>query len=697
LEPNRREFLKTLGIGAAALTVQCASPGQGKAAVKPNILFIMTDDHAAQAIGCYGSRINATPNIDRLAAGGVRFDQAFCTNSICAPSRAVLLTGKHSHMNGLIDNSATFDGSQQTFPKLLQQAGYETALFGKWHLKSDPTGFDYWKILPGQGSYYNPDFIEMGERKNFKGYATDLTTDDCLAWLKQRKGDRPFCALLHHKAPHRNWMPPPKYLDLYEGEEIPAPETLFDDYATRSDAAREQEMSIAEHFYPAYDLKWTDPDAGEPETGREKADRRMWGRIYGRLDDVQRAAWDEAYGPRNAAVDPGSLSERERVLWQYQRYIKDYLRCIASVDENIGRVLDYLDRSGLADNTLVVYTSDQGFYLGEHGWYDKRFMYEESLRIPLVMRYPGRIAAGTRNRDLVQNLDFAPTFLDLAGVDVPGDMQGASLRPVLRGATPEDWRQSIYYHYYEYPAVHAVKRHYGVRTARYKLIHFYHDIDAWELFDLKEDPTELNNVYGDPAYATVRKMMHAELERLRALYKDNSENAFMPKQKKKRKHKALGCPVRLKHPCSPKYTGGGPNALTDGIMSPKDPGGLPDYGIWQGFEENDLEAVVDLGKKIPVQKVSAGFLQHVSAWIFLPVSVQIATSNDGETFSPAEVIKHDIPQKREGAIKKTFEQKFGKTEARFVRVRAKSVGTCPDWHQGAGGKAWIFADEIVVE
>ncbi|MHC4945045.1 MAG: sulfatase/phosphatase domain-containing protein, partial [Planctomycetota bacterium] len=623
--------------------------------------------------------------------------QAFCTNSICAPSRAVLLTGKFSHVNGLIDNAASFDGSQQTFPKLLQRAGYETALFGKWHLKSDPTGFDYWKILPGQGSYYNPDFIEMGERQQYKGYATDLITDDCLAWLEQRQKDKPFCALLHHKAPHRNWMPPPKYLDLYEGEEIPIPETLFDDYATRSRAASDQEMTIARHFYPGYDLKWTGADAEEPETNRQKADHRMWSRIHGRLDDAQRAKWDAAYGPRNARVDPGTLPERERVLWQYQRYIKDYLRCIASVDENIGRVLDFLDREGLAENTLVVYTSDQGFYLGEHGWYDKRFMYEESLRIPLIMRYPGRIAARTSNEDLVQNLDFAPTFLDLAGVTVPADMQGASLRPVLRGDTPRDWRQSIYYHYYEYPAVHAVKRHYGVRTGRYKLIHFYYDIDAWELYDLKEDPHELNNVYDDSAYESVKKMMHAELERLRAQYGDTDQDAFMPRPKKQRKHKALGCQVRLKHPCSPKYTGGGPNALTDGVMSPKDPGVQPDYRVWQGFEENDLEAVVDLGKKMPVDKVSAGFLQYINAWIFLPVSIQFALSVDGETFKHAEEVKHNLPQKREGAFKQTFEKKFDGTEARYVRVVARSIGNCPGWHQGAGGKAWIFADEIVVD
>jgi arylsulfatase A-like enzyme len=410
------------------------------------------------------------------------------------------LTGKYSHLNGLIDNAVKFDGSQQTFPKLLQKAGYETAMVGKWHLKTDPTGFDYWNILPGQGDYYNPAMIEMGERKKYTGYVTDIITDHALDWLKGRTGDKPFCLMYHHKAPHRNWQPGPKHLDLYEDTQIPEPATLFDDYEGRGRAAREQDMSIEKTMTKA-DLKLTAPKNLTPE---------------------QKAAWDAAYGPRNKAFEEAKLEGKDLVRWKYQRYMKDYLRCIASVDENVGRVLDYLDQAGLAENTIVIYTSDQGFYLGDHGWFDKRFMYEESLRMPLVVRYPKEIKPGSVNGDIVLNLDFGETFLDYAGVPVPADMQGRSLRPLLQGKTPKDWRTSMYYHYYEYPAVHSVKRHYGVRTQRYKLIHFYHDIDEWELYDLKTDPDELKNVYGDPKYADVVKELTAELKRLRAQYNDTT-------------------------------------------------------------------------------------------------------------------------------------------------------------------------------
>lgn len=531
---NRRQFLKIAGQGIAISSVSpLLFQACGSLKKKPNILYIMTDDHAYQAISCYGSRINETPNIDRLASGGVRFENSFVTNSICAPSRAVLLTGKYSHVNGHIDNRTTFDGSQQTFPKLLQQAGYETAVVGKWHLKSDPTGFDYWNILPGQGHYYNPDFIEMGERKQITGYATDLTTDFALDWLEKRDSEKPFCLLLHHKAPHRNWMPPPKYLHKYEDEEIPIPETYFDDYTTRSDAAREQEMEVANHTFLAYDLKAPIDEGIGPKSKEQERDLSFWKSSYDRMNDEQKAAWDAAYEPRNEAFKKANLKGKELAKWKYQRYIKDYLRCIDSVDENIGRVLDYLEENGLADNTIVVYTSDQGFYLGEHGWFDKRFMYEESLRMPLIIRYPKEIKPAVNQTDMVMNLDFAPTFLDFAGVKAPQDIQGKSLRNVLRGKTPEDWRQSIYYHYYEYPAWHMVKRHYGVRTHEFKLIHFYYDIDAWELYDLKNDPHELNNLYDDPKYADKVAELKAELKRLRELYGDSDDNEFMPKKTEK--------------------------------------------------------------------------------------------------------------------------------------------------------------------
>lgn len=501
---ERRTFMISLGMGFAALSLPGCQNKGGRSEKKPNILFIMSDDHAAQAIGSYGSRINKTPNIDRIAARGVRFENCFCTNGICAPSRAVILTGKHSHINGLRDNSQVFDGTQSTFIKLLRSAGYQTVMLGKWHLKSDPTGFDYWNILPGQGAYYNPDMIEMGEKKRHEGYVTDLLTDFALDYLKNKRDpEKPFMMMLHHKAPHRNWQPALRHLTMYDDTVFPEPETLFDDYSTRSDAAREQEMTLEFHMQEDYDLKMGDP----PQ----------------RLNDAQREAWEKAYGPKKEAFAAAKPEGKDLVRWKYKRYMEDYLGCIAAVDESIGKVLDYLDESGLTENTLVVYTSDQGFYLGEHGWFDKRFMYEESLRMPFLVRYPAMIEPDTSNDALVCNLDFAPTFLDLAGVDIPHEMQGRSLSPLLAGKEPGGWRQSVYYHYYEFPAVHMAKRHYGVRTKRYKLMHFYHDIDAWELYDLEKDPNELINLYGDPAYTDVTAELKRELSRLRKKYGDSEE------------------------------------------------------------------------------------------------------------------------------------------------------------------------------
>jgi len=504
VKQSRREFLR--GVGSLAVAGVAASIGVGVVADgarvkrRPNVLFIMTDDHASHALSCYGSKINETPNLDRIAKGGMLFENSFCTNSICAPCRAVILTGKYSHLNSVKDNGQRFDGSQQTFPKLLQKVGYQTAMIGKWHLKTDPTGFDYWNVLPGQGAYYNPVMIEMGERKNYTGYVSDIITDRALEWLDRRDKDKPFCLMYQHKAPHRRWEPGPKHLTMYDDVEIPEPDTLFDDYSNRGRAAKEQDMSIAKTM-TAHDLKFTPPRNMTPE---------------------HRKAWDTAYGPKNKAFEEAKLEGKELIRWKYQRYIKDYLRCIASVDDNVGRVLDYLDKEGLAENTVVVYTADQGFYLGDHGWFDKRFMYEESLRMPLMVRYPREVKAGAVSKDIVLNLDFGPTFLDYAGVKTPDDMQGESMRSVLKGETPDSWRKAMYYHYYEYPAVHSVKRHYGVRTRRYKLIHFYNDIDEWELYDLKEDPQEMKNVYGDPKNAKIVARLKGQLKRLRAKYKDDT-------------------------------------------------------------------------------------------------------------------------------------------------------------------------------
>ena len=497
---DRGTFLKMMGLGAASLALPVRQASAQAGGKPPNVVFMFTDDHASHAISAYGSKINQTPNLDRIAREGMLFRNCFCTNSICAPSRAVILTGKHSHLNGVPTNREKFDGSQQTFPKLLQKAGYQTAMIGKWHLKTDPTGFDFWNVLIGQGPYYNPPLKTPGGTVKHTGYTTNILTDIALDWLdNKRDKSKPFMLMWQHKAPHRNWQPSPDHLSLYDDTTIPEPPTLFDDYANRTSAAKTQTMTVAGHLNDN-DLKLTPPKNLTPE---------------------QLETWNAAYDPKNAAFREANLSGDELVRWKYQRYMKDYLRCITSVDDNVGRMLDYLDKAGLSENTIVIYSSDQGFYLGDHGWFDKRWMYEESLRMPLMVRWPGVVEPGSEDRNLVQNLDFAETFLDIAGVDNPPDMQGQSLTPLLRGETPADWRKSIYYHYHEFPGAHSVRRHYGVRTGRYKLIRYY-NIDEWELFDLKKDPDELKSIYEDPAYAGIVQRLTRELERLRELYKDTA-------------------------------------------------------------------------------------------------------------------------------------------------------------------------------
>jgi arylsulfatase A-like enzyme len=474
---------------------------------QPNILFIMTDDHAAHSMSCYGSKVNTTPNLDRIAAGGIRMDNCFCTNSICTPSRATILAGTYSHVNGATTLDTPMDNTLPTYPKLLQQAGYQTAIFGKWHLgpgpEHCPTGFDDWAVLPGQGRYFEPRFIVKddnnpgGTPKTVRGYVTDIVTDMSIDWIKNRDESKPFCLMCHHKAPHRWWESDEKHETMYHGEKIPEPETLFDDYSNRAAAAREAMMRVGRDMAP-YDLDHQIP-----------------------YDD---------------------LDENELRRWAYQYYIKKYLRTIASVDDNVGRLLDYLDEAGLAENTLVIYTSDQGFFLGDHGWFDKRFMYEESLRMPFVARMPGVIEPGSVSQDMVLNVDFAQTLLDIAGVDQPEHMQGRSFLPVMQGKTPEDWRTGMYYRYWMNGAHHNTAAHYGIRTQRYKLIYYYYDgcgqagaVDPkgvtkgqhapstvvglepeWELFDLEKDPKELKNVYDDPAYAEIREELTAELHRLQA-------------------------------------------------------------------------------------------------------------------------------------------------------------------------------------
>lgn len=505
------ESIALLTLGAAGFS--CGS--LHKETPRPNILFIMSDDHTQRAISAYGHHLLETPHIDRLAREGAIFRSSFVTNSICAPSRAVLLTGKYSHLNGKIDNHSTFDWDQPGFPKLMQQNGYATALVGKIHLDGIPQGFDYSIVLPGQGDYYNPVFLENGERRQFEGHCTPLTTQFALDWLENKRDkSKPFCLLYHQKAPHRNWLPEMKYLDFLEDVEFDFPENFFDDYSGRGSAAREQEMTITDHMMWGHDMKFeNDPYTGEPTD---------FMRDINRMSDEQREAWRAAYNPRNEAFLAEMPEGRELAKFKYHRYLRDYLKSIKSIDDGVGEVMAYLKENDLLDNTLVIYTSDQGFYLGEHGWYDKRFMYEQSLSTPLIVRYPREIRSGTEIADMVLNLDLAPTLLDYAGIEAPEEMQGKSFRKLVAGKKVE-WRDAIYYHYYEYPSVHMVKRHYGIRTDRYKLIHFYYDVDEWEMYDLKEDPNEMKSVYGDPAYAEVQVMLHKKLIELRARYGDSDE------------------------------------------------------------------------------------------------------------------------------------------------------------------------------
>ncbi|MCF3109757.1 sulfatase [Niabella sp. CC-SYL272] len=522
---------------ALSLPLMAAAQQATGAKKRPNIVYIMSDDHGYQAVSAYGYGLNHTPNIDRLAKEGVMFTQATVTNSLCAPSRAVLLTGKHSFINGKIDNEARFDWNQDNFAKQLQQHGYQTALIGKIHMDGLPQGFDYSAVLIDQGEYYNPNFIINGKKQQVPGYVTDLTTDMTLDWIAKRDTSKPFCVLFHQKAPHREWLPALRHIAAYTKLNVKEPVTLFDDYKGRGTAARTAEMNILKDMNWAGDSKI--PPAMMDELGLKQTltwDKAAYNNNLGRMTSDERKTWDAVYGPIMADFKKRypTMSKADLMRWRYQRYMQDYLGTVAAVDDGVGRLLDFLKANGLDENTIVIYTSDQGFYLGEHGWFDKRFMYEESLRTPLLIRYPAEIPQGKRSASLVQNLDFAPTILDYAGIAVPGDMQGRSFRKLLNGKDTS-WRDAIYYTYYEYPSIHMVKRHYGVRTNRYKLIHFYYDVDEWELYDLQKDPHEMKNVYRDPAYAGVRKHLHKKLEELRKQYKDSDANdqRFLPAIKKK--------------------------------------------------------------------------------------------------------------------------------------------------------------------
>lgn len=487
---------------------------QAQKQIRPNIIFIMSDDHAYQAISAYNRDLINTPNIDQIAREGALFEKAFVTNSICGPSRAVILTGKYSHINGFKDNEDSFNGNQQTLPKILRRNGYNTAILGKWHLRSQPQGFDYWNILPDQGEYYNPDFIKMGKDTTYQGYVTDIITDLALNWLDLNK-EEPFFLMIHQKAPHRTQMPPIKYMDLFNDKDFALPPTFYDDYKNKI-ALQRNRLRVADDLFIDYDSKVQCDTCAAYKLN--KSDSSLYDHVIKRLTPEERKLWDKAY--QKEYDEFAQIKTKDQLVkWQFQRFMEDYLRCIKSVDDNVGKVLEYLKNNGLEENTIIIYTSDQGFFLGEHGLYDKRFMYEEAFRTPMMIRYPKMIKPGKRLDQMVLNLDIAPTLLDFAGITTPDDMQGVSMKNLLTKAKVRGWRDKIYYHYYE--NTFGVTPHYGIRTKKYKLIHFYGAIDSWELYDLNKDPEERMNIYSDSSSIPIIETLKRELKELRMKYKDN--------------------------------------------------------------------------------------------------------------------------------------------------------------------------------
>ena len=669
----------------------CFTQGEKMVSSPPNIIFIMSDDHAAQAISCYGSKINETPNLDRIADNGMRMDRVYCTNSICAPSRASILTGKFSHKNGVLNNVNSFDGSQENVAKIFQSNGYQTAMIGKWHLKSSPTGFDYWNVLPGQGLYYNPSFIEMGERKEYTGYVTDLITDFTLNWLDSLQEEKPFFLMMQHKAPHRNWMPNTPDLTLYDDRDIPEPNNLFDDYQNRSSAAKEQEMSIEKDLHLSYDLKvMGDFPGGKWQVNFMKERLKT-------MTEEQRSAWEAAYTPKNEAFLAANLAGEDLIRWKYQRYIKDYLRTIHSVDVNVGRLLDYLEENDMMENTVIIYTSDQGFYLGEHGWFDKRFMYEESYQMPFIIQYPEKIKAGSTSDALCMNVDFAPTMLELAGLPVPEEMQGTSFdQIVLNGNTPNNWRKTTYYHYFEYPGVHAVKRHYGVRNNRYKLIHFYYDIDEWELFDLQEDPAEMDNLYGKEGYEAITEELKAELKKQQDQYDDHPEDFNKLLERKQKDHLAKGKPIQLLKEPNNAYGQDPLSVLTDGQYWEYNLYSSIVYTGWLGYNDRDFEVVLDLGEIKNISSVLLNCYQNTDSRIYYPTEISLAVSDDGKNAQAIQTVKPLVTEEYKNGTK-AFQLTKEKLNARYLHISAKRLAMVPKGQSGELKNAWLFVDEIIIE
>ena len=504
------------------LSLLLLASGSLVAQQRPNIIYIMSDDHDADAISAYNKKLIRTPQIDRLASEGIRFTRNFVGNSICGPVRATLLTGQHSHKNGMKDNRTRFDSSRMNMPKIFRENGYQTALVGKWHLHSYPSGFDFWKILPGQGLYVEPRMISMkGDTSTYHGYATDVITNDALQWLDQRDRNKPFVLHIHHKAPHRYFLAPLKYIQAFHGQQLPEPATLYNDTTGKGTAWKLQTMSILKDMKLCSDLK-VDPRFLEdiPALKPDSAEISYYNAIFNRIPEPDRSAIKKIYEERGRLLQERKPSGKELLKYKYQWYLQDYLACVASVDENVGRVLDYLDKNGLTENTLVIYTGDQGMYLGENGWFDKRWMYDVSMNAPLLMRWPGKIKAGSVFDQMTQSIDYAPTMLDAAGIQAPSFMQGLSLVPALTGRQKKIPRPYLYYHFYEYKADHTVLPHLGIRGERYKLIYFY-TVNEWELYDLQKDPDEQQNLFRSAAHQSVVALLKKELLKLRDQYDDH--------------------------------------------------------------------------------------------------------------------------------------------------------------------------------
>lgn len=649
---------------------------------QPNIIFIMSDDHACKALSCYDGSINQTPQIDRIAKNGVRFTNCFCTNAVCGPSRATILTGQLTHINGMINNEVVFDSSSVTLPKILRANGYQTAIVGKWHLKSDPTGFDYWKVLPGQGEYFNPDFIDNGKKIREQGYVTDLITQYALDWMDKRDTTKPFFIMINNKAPHRPWLPKLENVMLYDTANIPVPVNFFDDYSSRADAAKMQKMSIANDLVPTTDLK--------TEVGGDDEDKFQIN--FGRLSTVEQHTYDSVYAIRNKSFIQNNLKGKELAEWKYRRYINDYLATIKTVDDKVGEVLDYLKIHQLDENTIVVYTSDQGFFLGEHGWFDKRFMYDESYRMPLLIQYPAKLKPGLVNDQLLMNIDFAPTLLHWAGIDKPEKMQGVSFANYIE--TKDRLRTATYYHYFEYPGEHAVKRHYGIRTEKYKLIHYYYDIDQWELFDLQKDPHEMKSVYNQAEYATIKNELMIQLNKMQADYADT--NFAVPLTFVSVTNKLLHMHYQLAKPPSPSNPDPKNKLLTDGKIENPDYKGTRISDNWIGFEKENLELTLPLENKIKATTIEIRFLEIPESWIFKPDSVVLTFIDKQHKTIPNAKPLIQIENRATGGNIIHYKFDYPNYQISQLKIKAINHGVCPKGHPAEGKPAWIFFDELIV-